>query len=86
MTGGLGADSFEFVLKADLVGFGNDVIADFNASEGDVIQLNDDLEAMVANGQYSAILVGNDVFIDFDGDVGTITLLGVGQFQVSWFV
>ena len=82
LTGGAGADVFVFGQRvAEGLGDGHDVIADFNAAEGDRILLRDGLTyTLAANGAGDAVIVfsSND----------DVTLTGVrrDQVQSSWFV
>ena len=82
LTGGAGADVFIFGQRfADGLGDGHDVIADFNAAEGDRILLRSGLTyTLAANGAGDAVIVfsSND----------DVTLTGVrrDQVQSNWFV
>ncbi|MBP2314226.1 Ca2+-binding RTX toxin-like protein [Azospirillum soli] len=82
LTGGGGADVFVFGQRfAGGLGDGHDVITDFNAAEGDRIQLKGGLTyTLTANGAGDAVIVfsSND----------DVTLAGVRRDQVQsiWFV
>ena len=82
LTGGAGADVFVFGQRvAEGLGDGHDVIADFNAAEGDRILMRGGLTyTLTANGAGDAVIVfsSND----------DVTLVGVrrDRVQSTWFV
>jgi Ca2+-binding RTX toxin-like protein len=61
LTGGSGSDSFVFA-----AGFGHDTIADFGASDPDVIEFSTSLFANYATAMSSAAQVGDDVVFTID--------------------
>lgn len=72
-TGGAGADTFYF-----LAGYGADHVTDFNAADGDRLQL-------AAGTTYTVTIVGADTVLTFDGG-GSATLDGVTGFSTGWLV
>jgi Ca2+-binding RTX toxin-like protein len=73
MSGGAGADKFNFA-----VGFGADVVTDFNAAEGDVVQLP-------TGSSYSVSYTATDTVVDLGGG-DTLTLENVHLTGSSWIV
>ena len=82
LSGGSGADVFAFgEHRIAGRGDGNDVITDFNAAEGDRIQLRNGLTySLRANA------VGEAVIVWSDNDSVTLRGIGVRDVQSGWFI
>ena len=72
LRGGDGIDTFVY----DASDGGADTIADFSASEGEIISIDNALFPNIISLQTISVQQGDDVFIDF-GDGNTLTLQGV---------
>ena len=84
MTGGAGADTFQFLDPA-LVSYniGIDVVHDFDASEGDMIQIiGDDTAATTSLSDVTATSIGNFTMLSYKNAAFAI-LDGVTSFEVN---
>jgi Ca2+-binding RTX toxin-like protein len=90
MTGGLGADVFQFhVVNVGTPNFANnsDTITDFNIAQGDRLQLNwnGDTDVLLTELNGIARVSGNSVILTFNAE-NQLTIQGVNNIQSLWNV